>query len=225
MKDIGIFEGERAKNYDQFVRSWIPSYNTLLSCLPNLLDMVQASEVKNVLVVGSGTGNELLSLVKSRPKWQFLGVDPSADMNVQAQEKLAAFPNVKLREGYVNDLPIAPKFQAATLLLVLHFLDDDGSKLALLKGIADRMEQGATFVLADIFGKKEGFTTRLDILRTMFPPNFLAEDLQERLDRIRDHIQYIPETRLAELFKAAGFTPPTRFFQMAIWGAWVSTKR
>ena len=197
----------------------------MLHCLPELLASRIRTAENEVLVVGSGTGNELEILAKAHKDWQFLGIDPSPEMNVQAREKLATFPNIEIQEAYVSDLPQTTRFQAATLLLVLHFLPADGSKLALLKDIANRLESGAPFVMAGIFGEKEELKTNLEILKTMFPPNFAPEDLQERLERIRDRIQYIPESRLAELFEEAGFHPPTRFFQMAIWGAWVSKKR
>lgn len=225
MKDIGIFEGDRAKNYDQFIQDWMPNYDSLLACLPQLLEWEAATGQQKVLAVGSGTGNELLTLARARTNWQFLGIDPSPEMMLQAQQKLATFPNVQLQEGYVQQLSNDEPFQAATLLLVLHFLPDDGSKLNLLKGIADRLERNAPFVLADIFGAKEELIQNLVVLKSLFPPAFLSEDTEERLSRIRDHIHYLPEPRLVELLEAAGFQPPTRFFQIAIWGAWCSRKR
>ncbi|MEL6944750.1 MAG: class I SAM-dependent methyltransferase, partial [Bacteroidota bacterium] len=94
-----------------------------------------------------------------------------------------------------------------------------------LKDIADRLESGAPFVIAGIFGGKEELVVNLEILKTLFPPDFAPEDLEECLERIRERIQYIRESRLAELFEAAGFERPNRFFQMAIWGAWVSAKK
>ncbi|MEM6700025.1 MAG: class I SAM-dependent methyltransferase, partial [Bacteroidota bacterium] len=208
MKDISRFEGDRAKNYDHFIQNWMPNYDSLLNCLPELLDGRMQKAKNRVLVVGSGTGNELEILAKAKQEWQFLGIDPSPEMNVQAQDKLANFPNVEIQEAYAKDTPTTPQFQAATLLLVLHFLPDDGSKLALLKDIADRLESGAPFVMAGIFGSREELITNLKILKTLFPPNFAPEDSEERLERIRDHIQYIPESRLAELFEEAGFEPP-----------------
>ncbi|MEM8525284.1 MAG: class I SAM-dependent methyltransferase [Bacteroidota bacterium] len=225
MKDISKFEGDRAKNYDQFIQNWMPNYDSLLHCLPELLSSRMQTMKNKVLVVGSGTGNELEILANAKKEWQFLGIDPSPEMNVQAQEKLADLPNVEIQEAYVKDLPEGIHFRAATLLLVLHFLPDDGNKLALLRDIANRLKSGAPFVIAGIFGSKEELIVNLEILKTLFPPDFMPEDLEERLERIRDQIQYIPEARLIELFEEAGFERPTRFFQMAIWGAWVSRKK
>lgn len=64
------------------------------------------------------------------------------------------YERVQLYRGYVDSLPEAKIYDAATLLLVMHFIPDDGSKLLLLQNIAKRLRSGATFVLADLHGDR-----------------------------------------------------------------------
>ncbi len=82
------------------------------------------------------------------------GIDPSPEMVKQANEKFQAYNNVTLIEGLISDLDIGKKYSAATLLLVLHFLEDDGKKVNLLKDISDRLVPGATFVMLGITATK-----------------------------------------------------------------------
>lgn len=92
----------------------------------------------NLLIVGAGTGMELVQF-SGNWGWQMLGVDPSSNMLAIAQEKIQQHglsEQAKLFQGYTHDLPDTPLYDTATCILVMHFLLDDGSKLALLQSIA-----------------------------------------------------------------------------------------
>lgn len=130
MNNVELFENERAKGYNQFVDAWIPNYHYFLDCLPKLLSK---TPVKDLLVVGCGTGNEMDRFVRAAEYWSITGVDPSPEMVSQASDKFHSCENVTLVEGLVTDLSIEKKYNAGTLLLVLHFLEDNGNKLALLR--------------------------------------------------------------------------------------------
>lgn len=151
MNKIEIFEKERAKGYNQFVETWIPNYQYFIDRLPKLVSEI---DKKDLLVVGCGTGNEIESFVQASDQWKITGTDPSPEMIEQAVEKLRTCNNVTLVEGLVSDLGLEKKYSVATLLLVLHFLEDNGDKLNLLKDIAKRLISGGTFVLLDITGNK-----------------------------------------------------------------------
>ena len=92
-------------------------------------------------------------------------------MIAQARKKLQEYKNVTLIEGLVSDLNQSQKFGAATLLLVLHFMEDDGTKLNLLKSIAERLENNAPLVLLDITGTKKTTQRKLKNIKTAFTKN------------------------------------------------------
>lgn len=223
--EIAIFQGQRAADYDGFANAWIPFYPQLLGSLPQLITTDSMTAVEKVLVVGSGTGNGVLALAQQRPNWKILGIDPSADLVAQAREKLSGFAVVDLREGYVQDLPEQTQYDAATLMLVLHFLPDDGSKLELLMAIAKRMKPGATLVLADIYGSERELAAGLQLLRRLLPLHLDKDTVDQRMAMLPQRIKYISEARLSELLIQSGFEPPRRFFQAAIYGAWLTRKR
>jgi tRNA (cmo5U34)-methyltransferase len=222
MNHVEIFENERATGYNQFVETWIPNYNYFLDRLPNLLS--EATH-KDLLVVGCGTGNEIEKFMQASHKWAITGIDPSPEMIRQAREKLNRFDNIKLIEGLVSDLDAGKKYGAATLLLVLHFLKDDGSKLNLLKDISDRLLPGSPFVMLDITGDKEQIKNNLKVLRHLLPDGLDEQQVNNRLARIENELLYVSETRLSALCVEAGFEPPIRFFQSAIYMGWLTSKK
>lgn len=222
MNKAEIFENERATGYNQFVETWIPNYNYFLDRLPKLLREVNPKEL---LVVGCGTGNEIEKFTQTPGHWEITGIDPSPQMIKQAREKLQYHKNVKLVEGLVTDLDAGKKFGAATLLLVLHFLDDNGEKLNLLKAIADRLTSRAPFVMLDITGDKEQIKSNLKILKLLLPDGLDEEQITNRLGRIENELHYVSESRLSALCAEAGFEPPLRFFQSAVYMGWITNKK
>ena len=222
MNSIEIFENERAKGYNQFVETWIPNYYYFLDRLPKLLS---ETNQKDLLVVGCGTGNEIERFVQAPEHWTITGIDPSPEMIKQANEKLQTCDNVTLVEGLISNLDTEKKFGAATLLLVLHFLDDNGNKLNLLKDIADRLFSGATFVMLDITGDKKQIKQNLKVLRLFLPDGLDEEQINKRLSRIENELCSVSEERLSELCQEAGFEAPLRFFQSAIYMGWLTKKK
>ncbi len=222
MNKVEIFENERAAGYNQFVETWIPNYHYFLDRLPKLLsETIQ----KDLLVVGCGTGNEIERFVQAPEQWKITGIDPSPEMIKQAGEKFQTHNSVTLIEGLVSDLGIEKKYGAATLLLVLHFLDDNSNKLSLLRDIADRLVSGATFVMLDITGDKNQIQQNLKVYRLLLPNGLDEEQINNRLNRIENELYTVSEERLSELLQEAGFEKPLRFFQASIYMGWLTKKK
>ena len=148
------FDRDRANQYDLDIRKAIPGYEALHGMTHSLLQN-NLSESARLLVVGSGTGMELVNYCQQNPAWSLTGVEPSAEMMAIAFEELVSlgYREVDLHTGYISTLPETKLVDAATLMLVMHFLPDDGSKLQLLK-IARHLKPGAELVLADLYGDK-----------------------------------------------------------------------
>lgn len=222
MSKVEIFENERATGYNQFVETWIPNYHYFLDRLPKLLS---ETNQKSLLVAGCGTGNEIERFIQAPENWKITGVDPSPEMINQAREKLKKYRNVNLVNGLINDLDPEIKYGAATLLLVLHFLPDNGNKLSMLKDIAKRLIPGATLVMLDITGNKQQIRQNLNILRFLLPNGLDEEQVSNRLNRIENELYAVSEERLSILCEEAGFEPPLRFFQSSIYMGWLTKKK
>jgi len=181
-------------------------------------------DVPDILIVGCGTGNEIDALFSSGLECNITGIDPSPEILQIAESKLGKHHKLKLINGVANDLQNGLTFQVTTLMLVLHFIPDNGEKLMLLKEIAVKLDQNATLLIVDIFGEKNEIDLNLSILKNHLRSKIHAEKLVARLERIRNKIHYIDENRLSELCQLAGFSQPIRIHQSMIFAGWVVSR-
>jgi tRNA (cmo5U34)-methyltransferase len=229
MKTVEIFEGPRAQTYDQSIRIWCPEYDSIQVLLPSLVGYhLGINDEKNVLIVGSGTGAEIVNLLQFSHSWKITGVDPSPEMALQAEAKLkSAYPDkqYELLTGLVTDLPLEEKWDASLSILVFHFLPDDGSKLHLLKSIAQRLKKGAPLVFVDIFGTGESFNYNLALLHALLlSKGFDPQMVEGGIGHIKQSLFPISQERLTGLLGEAGFGIPHIFTQSLIFGGWIATK-
>jgi SAM-dependent methyltransferase len=82
------FGGEGAREYDGRIRSMLPGYEALHDTLRPLLRAELGEGRARVLVVGAGTGAEVVGLGEDNPGWRLTGVDPVADMLAIAEGRV-----------------------------------------------------------------------------------------------------------------------------------------
>ena len=218
-----IFEKNRTSLYDDFIKTWMPGYTAFIQFLAYLLD-TKNDGIKEILIVGCGTGNELISLNKKKPNWKLTGIDPSSSMLEIAEEKTEHLENITLINSLLEDISPDKNYDALLLTLVLHFIPNDGQKLQLLKEAALRLKQGGVILICDVFGSKRELDKNLQILRQHLLYNNIT-DIEERFVKIREDFHYIKENELCQLLVDAGFQEPIRYYQSTIYGAWISYKK
>jgi tRNA (cmo5U34)-methyltransferase len=220
----------KVEKYDKSIRFFCGAYEEMFkithSCLRARLPM-QAK----VLVVGAGTGMEICEFAPLNPGWSFCGVDPSADMLTLAKKKIFEknlAGDIELRKGYVDDLKEEAVFDGATCILVMHFLKDDGAKLALLDSIYKRLKHGASFVLIDGFGEPGSMEfEEIKMAWKQYPMiSGVSSDTVENAfnDVIMKMIQFVPESRILELLRTAGFTRVLKYYCGFLYGGWMGYK-
>ena len=215
--------------YDDMVRQALPGYEAMhqmaLACLrARLLDEA------NLLIVGAGTGMELIKFSKSNLKWQVSGVNPSENMLAIAKNKIQQYglsEQVKLFQGYTNDLPETSIYDAVTSILVMHFIPDDGGKLAFLKSISSRMKSSSIFILVDVFGEKgtDDFREMISLVKSFWEETGITEAKKsEILETMENGVYPISETRVLQLLEQAGFSKVMRFYTGLWVGGWMAVK-
>ena len=224
------FDRNRAREYDLDIRKAIPGYEALHGMTHSLLQ-TNLSESAKLLVVGSGTGMELINYSQQNLEWSLTGVEPSAEMMAIAEEELTTLgyrERIDLHTGYVSSLPETEPMDAATLMLVMHFLRDDGSKLQLLQDIARHLKPGAQLVLADLYGdrSKPYFAKLRKAWQALY---FSQLDDESRVKAeanfqtsIDNSIYFVSEARIIELLQAAGFSNITKFYNAFLFGGWIA---
>ena len=219
------FDGDYGEGYEALARRVIPGYRTLFPMIGALVDP-DLRRGARVLVVGCGTGIELVTLKRMRPDLRLHGVDPASQMLELARRRVAeagAADGVSYQLGYAADVAPTPRFDAATLINVLHFVPDDGSKAALISDIAERLRPGGVFVLFDLHGDpgSEEHERYMPAWRRYWKVRGMAAAERRAFeDRIRQGIHFAPATRVVALAREAGFVEPQRFFKGLLYGGW-----
>jgi tRNA (cmo5U34)-methyltransferase len=228
MSDLNsnFVDPDRVRRYiEQGPPAFAPGHGGMLQMVGVLLGESVADDGQ-LLVVGAGGGLETRYLAGVEPGWRFVGVDPAPAMLELAREVAGpiAGDRIILIEGTVEDAPPGP-FDAATCILVLGLIADDGSKLALLQEARRRLRPGAPFILVDQCIDRS------------------APDLERRLERYANYAlrsgvdaetvagakkavgaleSMVPDWRDEELLREAGFRDVELFYAAMAWRGWIA---
>lgn len=222
------FDPEKSANYDDLARKAVFGYDQLFKMALSYLSR-QPDENKNILVVGSGTGMELLTFGKQMPACRIMGVDPSEEMiNISRArlEENELTPRVTLLKGHVNDLPEIEKYDAATLIFVMRFIPDEKGKLSLLKNISKRLKPGAQLIIVDQFGIpgsddfQSVFTAWLKFMRL----NGATLDLSLKIADQALEKSFLTGSGLENMLSQSGFGSSTVFYRSFFHCGWIVNK-
>ncbi|MGI9625625.1 MAG: class I SAM-dependent methyltransferase [Longimicrobiales bacterium] len=219
------FDGDYGQEYEDLAHRVIPGYESLFSMILAVVEP-ELPRGARVLVVGAGNGIEITTLKASRPDLEILGVDPSAQMLelAEARVRLAGCQEgVTFHHGYAHEVNTAAKFDAATLINVMHFVPDDGGKGALLTDVAQRVQPDSPFVLFDLHGDptSEEYARYMPAWRRLWAIRGMNQAERGRFsERIRTGIHFASAARILELAREAGFTAPRMFYKSLLYGGW-----
>ena len=222
------FDGAYGDAYERLARTVIPGY---VSSFRQALALLQGrlGPRARLLVVGAGTGIEIVTFKRAEPGWRLTGVDLSAQMLDIAEHRVreaGVEAGVTLIHGTVDDLA-ENDFDAVTCFNVMHFLPDDGAKQALLRGISNRLAPGAPFVLFELHGDRAA--PDFDELFTAWSRYWEIQGMggPERVEfraRIDAGIHWASEPRIRELMARAGFKDVRRYFRSLLYGGWIARR-
>jgi tRNA (cmo5U34)-methyltransferase len=130
---------------------------------------------------------------------------------------------VEIVLGGVEDLPLKPSFDAATLIGVLHHLPGDDAKHRILDAISRRLKPGAPMILACNHQRYASQPLFIDAWRIRWRLNGATpEETKAKLGKILQGADPPEdETAVIRFLHAAGFENPQRFFSSLFWGAWI----
>ena len=225
------FDSDRAGEYAVQSRIALAGYDAcheLSACL--LAASLGRGGAARVLVAGvGGTAREIIVAGQLEPGWRFTGVDPSAPMLELARRSLsdsAMEDRAELRLGAVDDLPEDPRFDAATLIGVLHHLPGRKGKLAILNALVSRLAPGAPMILA---GNRHSYASRplfLAAWRERWRMNGAADaEIEAKIGKILQGADPPDsDADVEDLLVQSGFERPTLFFSSLFWGGWITQR-
>ena len=203
------------QGYDLIVQQLIPGYASLARLAVALLAVspLASANAAPVLVVGCGTGAELVEARAQRPDWELTALDPSAEMIAAAQARVGQ-AGIHWRQSTVEQLAEGARYAGALSVLVLQSLPDDGSKLAFLSALARSLQPGGQLVLVDrMASERSPLRRQVEAALLGFQRASGLQASAEELVPLTQGLHPIGEARLAALVEAAGFSDPARVFQ------------
>jgi tRNA (cmo5U34)-methyltransferase len=225
------FDSSRAGEYETQSRIALAGYDAcheLSACM--LAAALGAGSAASIMVVGAGGGaQEIITAGRLEPNWRFTAVDPSQPMLDLAVQRLGAAgfaQRTEVQLGYVDDLPAEARFDAATLIGVLHHLSGAEAKANILKSIAKRLKPGAPLILA---GNYYAYSSQPLLLAAWGERwrmhGASAEEVKAKLGKILQGADPPhSEAAVIALLEGAGFGEPLRFFGSLFWGAWLARR-
>ena len=184
-----------------------------------------------ILCVGVGEGAELLYLADAFPGWRFTALEPSARMleicraRAEAQEISS---RCTFHEGYIDSLPGDDGYDAATCILVSHYLGDRAARIGLFRAIHDRLRPGGILVNADLAADATSrtFPAMLEGWKSMLSfSGMSAEQVDAQVERFSRGMSAMSVPEIEEVLTSSGFLDPTLFCQTLLIHAWYSKRR
>lgn len=213
------------ENYILRARQSIPGRDAIFLIARALFETKLGNRSK-ILVVGAGGGEEILSLGKPNPDWQFVGVDLSEAMLKLADTRFAQEQlqnKVELHRADVHNLD-GKDFDAATCILTLHFVADDGAKLTMLQAIRERLKSEALFLLVDGAGEKgkPEFQDNVAAWKRHAQNNGMPLEMVNKMVENTMNLPLVTEEREVELLREAGFVDVRKVYQGIHVNGWLS---
>lgn len=224
------FDMEMAKEYAKGVRRTLPTYDVMYKMAHSYLRQ-DIGEKASILIVGAGGGTELEVFGVDNTGWSFTAVDPSTSMLAAAESKtreLGLRDRVNFLNGTVADLVESNLYDAATNMLVLHFIDGMEEKRRTLRKINRLLKPGAPFVIASMFGEpgQEEFEGKVRLWkrywldRTKLDP-MIIDEMEESIRCL----SFLSEIEIRSLLAEAGFERVTKFLETTMFGGWICYKK
>lgn len=225
---------QSAASYTDGPPRLVPGWADLLR-MARLLLAERVPDAGRVLVVGAGGGLELAAFGQAQPGWRFDGVDPSADMLAIARTTIAQADagseaggppiadRVALHHGYIDAAPPGP-FDAATCLLVMHFVAPDERRRTLAE-IRRRLAPGAPFVCAHHSLPAEPAARALWLRRyAAFATSSGVENMsaERAAQAIGERLPIVSPAADEALLREAGFADVSLFYAAFSFRGWVA---
>ena len=225
------FDPARAGEYEKQSRIALAGYDAcheLAACM--LAAALGNGTIAHILVAGAGGGaQEIVAAGGPEPEWRFTAVDPSPSMmeiTVARLEQTGLLARTEVHVGYVDDLALERRYDAATLIGVIHHLRGDDAKRAMLGSLAARLKPNAPLIMA---GNCQAYASQPLLLAAWGErwrmQGATPDEVAAKLGKILQGADPLPsEEAVTSLLAQEGFERPKRFFSSLFWEAWLTRR-
>jgi tRNA (cmo5U34)-methyltransferase len=224
---MSAYDDEWATNYARRAEAAIPGRDGLYRlCCSALGELPEGSAV---LVVGCGTGEELLRLARANPGARFVGLEPADAMRDVCKRRVAEAgiaSRVELRGGTLEAFETSERFAGATSILVAQHVTDDDAAAEYFRKLARLLTPGGWLYSADIHlaaGQEER------LVRSAWEKQARRAGLEEAaiaylLAQLGTDPRLRREEAIVGFLRAAGFADIHKLFGTLFYGSWAARK-
>ncbi|UII56580.1 class I SAM-dependent methyltransferase [Cytobacillus spongiae] len=171
-----------ALDYQQTIRYKIPGYDLIYEQMVAIIKATKKPE--DILVVGAGGGQELVTLSTVFPNVRYTALDPSIQMINLAKARLSN-PSLRIN-WYVTELREVTEqvnYDVITCHLMLHFLKEQKN---FIRDVSNRLKPGGLCFISSIIAEEESQSTNRfwqQHLRNNRVPNEAIDQFQSSLGK------------------------------------------
>jgi tRNA (cmo5U34)-methyltransferase len=225
---VSIFNDKFAADYDRRNEKLVALRDAQYLLIGTILSVLPADA--RILCVGVGTGTEISYLAAKYPGWHFTAVEPSGAMLNVCRQKMqqdGIADRCDFFEGYLESLPATHSYDAATSLLVSHFILDQTKRIVYFQSIAQRLKPEGYFINADLAGDPAtpAYQSLLEVwLRLLQKVDMTPEQLQNMRDAYKKDVAFLSHIQVEQLLMEAGFQRPVLYLQTGLIHAWYAQR-
>lgn len=223
-----VFNQKTASSYDEKWAKLAPTRAALHFLIRVILS--ELPEDANILCVGIGTGSELIDLALAFPQWRFTAVEPAApmlDICRRRVEENGIASRCTFHEGYLDSLSASDLFDAATSLVVSHFIVQKEERRNFFNQIALRLRPNGYLISSDIAYdmSTSAFQSLRDIwIRMLKYAGFQDDEIEKMLATFGRDVAVLPPQEVASIIASGGFEAPMLFSQNLLIHSWYSRR-
>jgi len=216
-----IFDENNADSYDANRSKLAAIIDSLHLCLRSILSSLP--DDANILCVGAGTGAELINLANAFPGWKFSVVEPSPQMLShcrQQAEKNRILSRCTFHGGYLDSFSSNDLHDAATSILVSHFIIDETERINFFTKIASFIKPNGYLVNADLSANTsdEKYNDLIDVWVNLH--NYAG--IPANIESFERKVAVVSQEKIESILSSSGFEKPVLFFQAIFIKAWYS---
>jgi len=210
---------KKAASYDEQRATLKPIKDALHLCMNMIL--LKLPEDAKILCVGAGTGSELIYLAEAHPKCRFTVVEPAPEMMdicCKQAEKQGIESRCTFHKGYLETLSDCGLFDAATSILVSHFIVNNKERAKYFFNIANVIKPDGYMINADLSAEIEAIAHKelLNIWVNMH--NYAG--MSSNIDSFGHQVAILPTEEIESIIVAGGFEKPVLFYKTLFIQAW-----
>ena len=216
------------ENYKRLAAASIPGREGLYRLCTAFLSKLSGSV--EILVVGCGTGDELIELAKTLPDATFEGIDPSEPMLELCKKRVEVeelSSRITLHNSTLDGFSSPKSFDAVTSILVSQHLGTNGQAQDFFHRVAAYVKPNGFLYSADLsIANDQDRESVFDLWRRHVVMSGIDEEMADAmLKKITSDISIRDEETISAFIQNASFESILLPFRSLMYGAWAAKKK